>query len=189
MFLSDLPALPDSAAVERLLADEVDNRYFPELNSQHRYSKSDYPWLACYGCNLSFRREGEIYFDESFKGWGFEDTEFVARLKEHHGYTLRFEPSLFGLHLVYESETTVDYLPSSDEKISGMIRNLVHFKNRFPELDMIPSCALICYYEQDESGRWKRAANPTFNRSAISELLEKAERAFGNDTAHAVGAG
>ncbi|WP_067510250.1 glycosyltransferase family 2 protein [Actinoplanes sp. TFC3] len=57
-------------------------------------------WHHLYSCNASVRREHLLSvggFDESFRGWGFEDTELGYRLHQH-GLAFAYNPAALVYH-------------------------------------------------------------------------------------------
>lgn len=94
-----------------------------------RHEESQLIWLACFGSNLSFRRdviEKIGGYDESFKGWGLEDTEFAYRLYKS-GAKFIVDSTMNRYH--QEHPITADR--RLEEK-----RNMILFQQKHPVLEV-----------------------------------------------------
>jgi glycosyltransferase involved in cell wall biosynthesis len=174
VFLKDLA--PDTRladVVERGLADpQIHGRLFTDTAYQQRACEDKRPWIGCAGCNLSFVRLEQILLDESFVGWGAEDTEFACRLHVRHKYKMTFDPSIWGLHL--EDEHQADYTPirpRTPEAIGSYLANLAHFMRLYPKVDMPELRSVLAYFSFDPATRrWSRAPEPDFHPENIKRL-------------------
>jgi glycosyltransferase involved in cell wall biosynthesis len=176
LFLGDLPeGSRNDLVVESLLLEDVDlSSLYSEIWFQQQYADSAQPWAACWGCNFSFARDGcVVLFDEEFIGWGAEDQEFACRLHELYHYNLQFVPSLFGFHLDQGTRNASRLVRTrSQAEITSFIRNLLHFCNLYPMLDMVPACIGIGHFELDpDLDIWRPARRPRSESSHIRLLL------------------
>lgn len=81
------------------------------------------------GCNMSFYKEDAIacgMFDESFVGWGIEDSDFVARFLINGGFFRRLKFKGLAYHL-YHEENSRDRAQTNKELYLTMIN---HFRNQ-----------------------------------------------------------
>lgn len=180
LFLGDWPpSVPAESVVDSLLSTGADiSSLYSEMWFQKKYANSLYSWLGCMGCNFSFIRDVDtILFDETFVGWGGEDQEFACRLHVHHGYDLTFVPSIFGLHLDKGSRANFRSVrPTAHVEIVQYLRNIVHFCQQYPQLDMFPIWEGLGLFEFDLTlHTWTVAKNPNFEREHIDALLSIAK--------------
>jgi glycosyltransferase involved in cell wall biosynthesis len=134
MNLKDIVPLLDEKELKnpsRLKAFSVADRYSHNLLKQleGRYQESRLTWLACFGSNLSFKRDiiNKIGgYDESFKGWGLEDTEFAYRLHKA-GAKFIVDPTLNRYH--QEHPIITDTL--LEEK-----KNMILFQQKHPDIEV-----------------------------------------------------
>jgi glycosyltransferase involved in cell wall biosynthesis len=151
-------------------------KLYSDFDYQQRFANTQYAWLGCFGCNLSFVREAEVFFDEQFLGWGSEDQEFACRLYLRHGYQLLFRPMIYGFH--FEPGGIDDFCPvrpNTHPDIVQYLRNMLHFRDSYSELDMTLACVGAAYYVLNtETQLWERRHRPMFNRKYIHRMLETA---------------
>jgi glycosyltransferase involved in cell wall biosynthesis len=94
-----------------------------------RFEKSRLTWLACFGSNLSFQKtvvDKIGGYDENFKGWGLEDTEFAYRLYKS-GAKFVVDSTMNRYH--QEHPITADR--RLEEK-----RNLILFQQKHPVIEV-----------------------------------------------------
>lgn len=181
LFFGDLPeGSMNYPGIDSLLIEDVDvSSLYSEIWFQEQYANSAQPWAACWGCNFSFVRDGCLaLFDEKFVGWGVEDQEFACRLHELYHYNLRFEPSLFGFHLDQGKRSNFTPVRArSQPEITNYIRNLVHFCDLYPMLDVVPGCIGLGNFEFDpELDLWRSARQPRSEAGHIRLLLAAAQK-------------
>lgn len=106
--------------------------YDTRLKLLTRYGKqvSDliHPWFMTYTCNVSLTKElamAEV-FDEYYKAWGLEDSEWAYRL-HRRGCLFSFIENLTGTHLYHDRTMTL-------EKYLGWETNLSYTVKKHPEL-------------------------------------------------------
>jgi glycosyltransferase involved in cell wall biosynthesis len=156
---------------------------YSEVEFQQKYASTAHAWLGCLGCNFSLIRRDEIFFDERFCGWGAEDQEFACRLKSRYGYALDFRPSISGFHIDPGSRSGFcPVRPSVHEDIVHYLRNVLHFRNAYPDLDMMPACRGLAYFNFDrDRDVWEKLCTPRFDMH-IRKVLELAEVMFGTSS-------
>jgi glycosyltransferase involved in cell wall biosynthesis len=178
LFLGDLPSAAGvDETVRRWLAGAGPIQSLPtEYEFQRKCAGSRYAWLGCMGCNFSFTRGPETLFDEGFVGWGAEDQEFACRLQVRYGFRLQFEPGICGLHVDTGRRAEFSAIrPRDAEAIAGYVRNVVYFRQKYPDLDMIPACNGLGYFEPDPAtGGWRQARQARHDREHVRELVERA---------------
>ncbi len=91
-------------------------------------------WKFFYTSNLSLKRslllkEG---FDESFKGYGWEDIELGYRLVQRHGLKLFYEPEARATHYHLIPESALA------NKMQAIGRSAVRFSRLHPEAGVVP---------------------------------------------------
>jgi glycosyltransferase involved in cell wall biosynthesis len=72
----------------------------PEAHWQEQWVRTRSPWMAFIGGNFSVRKAPEVWFDEHFIGWGYEDLEFCFRLLSIDGYQLAYDRTIEPVHMV-----------------------------------------------------------------------------------------
>lgn len=116
------------------------------------------PWRACMACNMSARRDSAIYFDEAFRGWGFEDVELAYRLIHRHGYRLAISPpvSLYSIEIGQElTYSTVK--PRSSAEIEAFLTDLFRFERIHPEANLSSFFKLCRLFRRDRlTDQWIR---------------------------------
>lgn len=119
------------------------------------------PWVYVYSCNFSVRRgtTSELWFDESFHGWGMEDIELGYRLHRRAGMPIVAAPRARVLHV--EDVHPRDPFRCEERELppgyDTYVRNAVHFMDLHPEdrdlADWVKKD--IRWYVRDEAtGRW-----------------------------------
>jgi glycosyltransferase involved in cell wall biosynthesis len=179
LFLDDFPeGFSNDLANDPVILDAVDpSSFYSEAEAQEYYSKTPQPWAACWGCNFSFLRDGEmVLFDEEFVGWGAEDQEFACRLHDRFHYDMKFVPSIYGFHLEPGSRSAYTRVrPRSQTEFANYFRNLFYFCSLYPALDMVPACIGVGLLELDpENDVWRPASQPRFGRRHILSTLSTA---------------
>jgi len=121
----------DVKSSSRLRTFSVPEPYSYNLLEQleGRYENSRLTWLACFGSNLSFKKKviDKIGgYDETFQGWGLEDTEFAYRLYRS-GAQFVVDPTLSRYH--QEHPITADR--AQEEK-----RNMLLFQEKHPVIEV-----------------------------------------------------
>lgn len=180
LFLDDLPRGIDLASfVPRLLSSKSSmSALSSELHFQKEHADTPRPWFSCRGCNFSFLRDDQLYlFDESFNGWGGEDTEFACRLHSRHGYEITLEPDICGLHLEEGRRRFLGVRPKSHPQIVQFLRNMVYLNDSYPEFDMSPAFDGFGFFELDvASNHWRLASNPKFSHEHLHSVVTTAQR-------------
>jgi predicted glycosyltransferase involved in capsule biosynthesis len=79
------------------------NRFIPLLNIPLSLGRKAFPhrWQGAKTCNLAMWRQDFLAvngFDESFVGWGFEDSDLVIRLMRNH---ILCKSGKFGLSVMH----------------------------------------------------------------------------------------
>jgi glycosyltransferase involved in cell wall biosynthesis len=124
--------------------------------------RSDFPWTACWSCNLSIAPFSSVQFDEAFEGWGFEDLEFGLRLTYEHEYLLSHVRSIEVFHIeIGPRQPPPLRIPSGHEAIVQLLRNMLQVLSRYPHLRLTPIEASFRYFELDQhSCRWRHRETP-----------------------------
>jgi glycosyltransferase involved in cell wall biosynthesis len=176
LFLADVPpGLQVGAVIDSHLTVEsgASTLFSEEWLFQEKFAHSSNPWRACMGCNFSFSRDDvQILFDETFVGWGYEDIEFAYRLHELYGYCLQFAPSIFGLHLDHSSRSDFAiFRPTSHRDIGQLLRNVIHFYDLYPHLDVVVACEILGHFEYNPSTDiWSVAQQSDYARCNITSI-------------------
>ncbi|MBV1856565.1 glycosyltransferase family 2 protein [Catellatospora tritici] len=132
----DVTTDPLDAFTRTELGDEPDNyhavidEYGPGL-ADFRFG-----WALATTANLSVRRDAvkEVGgFDESFTGWGMEDTDLSYRL-HHAGVTFSVRPTAVNYHQVHPLADPNLMLAQRAQR-AQLLRNLDHFCRRHRALD------------------------------------------------------
>lgn len=119
------------------------------------------PWVYVYSCNFSVRRgtTSELWFEESFHGWGMEDIELGYRLNKRAGMPIVAAPRARVLHV--EDVQPRDPFRCEERELppgyDTYVRNAVHFMDLHPEDRDLADWVKrdIRWYVRDEaSGRW-----------------------------------
>ena len=161
LFLSKYPDLYVPQLLAESRYDEL-SRYgkFPSSIFQDARAAGGDPWLGIIGCNFSVWRSQSVFFDESFVGWGVEDTEYAIRLWNRHGYSIDVQTSIG----VYHLERTMPGLfdpcrPQTPKEIELYIKNIVRLTDLFPDLELEAIWReLLLFDYNSEDGRWLRAS-------------------------------
>jgi glycosyltransferase involved in cell wall biosynthesis len=179
IFDNEVPVdLAKEDLVRKFMVDSsLTTALYSDFAYQARYANTAYAWLGCLGCNFSFVREPSAFFDDKFLGWGSEDQEFACRLQVRHGYQLLFEPMICGFH--FEPGARAEFRcvrPNQPAAILQYLRNVSHFRNSYPEIDMTPACVGAAYYRLNRrSQRWERRRRPLFSKRYIEHVLRLLE--------------
>jgi predicted glycosyltransferase involved in capsule biosynthesis len=94
-----------------------------------KHPNSCLTWRLCLGSNHSFKRcllDKVGGYDEDFRGWGVEDTEFAYRLYKA-GAQFVINPKLFRYHQEH---------PISSKKKSEQSKNRMLLKQKHPDIDI-----------------------------------------------------
>ena len=160
---------------EKLINDEKKQRWqTAEEKKRIEFINSQNSWRVAFGCNISIKKNDEVYFDERFKGWGPEDLEFSHRLFHRFGYNFIYDPKI----IAYE----VDYL-------GGGVSNVFRNQSDMAIIDFLRNCFLfyeICPKQNIEDVFWGlRKLNlngntweviPPDNYKEMQELVEIARK-------------
>jgi glycosyltransferase involved in cell wall biosynthesis len=173
----------------------------PEAHWQEQWVRTRSPWMAFIGGNFSVRKAPEVWFDEHFIGWGYEDLEFCFRLLSIDGYQLAYDRTIEPVHMVIGGElpthnpfvrqqfrhskrTNRDILKSDiadtiaksepRDNVSHVVRNLLYFVNKYPDHDLRPALFLLNRCELDlSSDEWYTVKGCRASRTA-DEVLASA---------------
>ena len=113
-------------------------RYFKGINQ-----RIEAVWHLVFSHNMSVRRETVRKlggFDESFKGWGLEDTEFAYRMARN-GVEIKFLDNV-EVFSVYE-ESKID----NTERFREWSANLDRFIKKYPEAPVLLQEQFVSYYD------------------------------------------
>jgi hypothetical protein len=81
------------------------------------------PWAFCWSGNIGISRDtierSNLYFDESFNGWGGEDLEWAYRA-HLAGARIEFLPEAWGVHLPHERNVG-DQIASEQENFRRLL--------------------------------------------------------------------
>jgi glycosyltransferase involved in cell wall biosynthesis len=124
--------------ISPLFRKMLENSIDVDRKHQLDMSKTKDAWLSCIGFSLSIDRHPEVVFDEAFEGWGCEDRELALRLVKRHGFSVSFRDDIEVLHLEACStgRTPFSILPKTHSQIVAYMRNVVHFRELYPDLDL-----------------------------------------------------
>ena len=125
--------------------------------------KTSSKWMAMVSCNFSVPKTSDIWFDERFVGWGYEDTELAFRLICIHGYEVVYAPMTESLHLFIGGA-----IPSANplfinvrQNVSPVIRNLMYFLSLYPNHDLRPALFFFNRCELDRAtDQWYTLTEP-----------------------------
>ncbi len=122
----------------RIHLDPEGNAYKPEDTRQRllrhfgkKFEELNHPWFMAYTCNVSLKRNLAITnkFDEAFRVWGLEDSEWAYRLfKKGAIFTFAFETE--GKHMYHDRSLSM-------EKFIGWQKNLDIFLSKHPEMSKL----------------------------------------------------
>ena len=129
--------LRGDAAVNQAVRDEQEEAY---RNSRFIVKRGK-PWRLVMGTNLSIERREDVYLDEEFTGWGIEDLELGYRLVEKQGFEMIYVRDL----ICYQLQAAVNNpaAKGSHESIVGTMRNVVHFIEKWPEMQAYKSHSML----------------------------------------------
>ena len=131
-----------------------------ELKSRRHISKHGKNWRLITSTNLSVENRPEVYLDETFVGWGLEDTEFGYRLVEKQGFEVINARDLVCYDLQAAPNNPEDN--DSHNSIVGTMRNIVHFAEKWPELREIINHSMLRKMRLDtETDLWSMLSEPT----------------------------
>lgn len=103
---------------------------------QIEWSLSDKPWKACFTCHLSILWSLEVYFDETFIGWGVDDWEMACRLYTKYNYLSIYRDEL----IAYQYQIPeLNFHPAKRDRhdeIIGWLRNVTYFVDKYPDLNL-----------------------------------------------------
>ncbi len=141
---------------EEILAGERDDR-IADLKGAAVADQSD-PWIYVYSCNFSVTLGGpELVFDDSFHGWGIEDTELGYRL-HRAGYAIVDEPHARVLHV--EDPAPRDPFRCEERALpptyDSYVHNAVRFMDKYPDDEALARWVRgdLRWYVVDERGRF-----------------------------------
>ena len=116
------------------------------------------PWVYVYSCNFSVRRGvPDLWFGESFHGWGMEDIELGYRLYKR-GMPIVAAPRARVLHV--EDPAPRDPFRCEERSISPRydtyVRNAVHFMDLHPDDPDVEAWVRsdIRWFVKDLEGHW-----------------------------------
>ena len=125
-------------------------------------------------CNMSIGRGDEVYFDESFQGWGSEDVEFAYRMsrREHRQIILDAECIVHSLEdsAIQEYDTI---RPRTHHEIAACLHDLFTFFETYQAEELRSTLAICKHFEMGSSGEWLRTtAEERQGRSADLAIAE-----------------
>lgn len=147
-------------------------QYFSYNASAYRY-----PWLVIFGCNMAMHRKWlEKFggFDETFKGWGVEDSEMCYRL-HREGIKSVINSKLEVLHQYHGNHRVVD-----ESKYPQIERNIHYLYEKYPDLE-IPRDELCDLFEEkakihlglDEAGGLKRHVIEFKDKALLQDVKDR----------------
>jgi glycosyltransferase involved in cell wall biosynthesis len=168
--LSELAALAknDLSALFELL-ERVS--FDVDREEQQTVSLSKATWMACVGFSFSIDNSPDVYFDETFVGWGPEDREFALRMAKRHNYTVWFRDDIEVFHLENCStgRPALSLLPKSPSSILSYLRNMIYFRALYPNEDLsVLMTALMAYRLSPTQEYWELASGTTTDPGGIS---------------------
>jgi GT2 family glycosyltransferase len=113
----------------------LENRHVVFSNSSYNANALKTPWLFVYSCNMAVLRKNIVKiggFDESYKGWGYEDIDLGYRLYKN-GVKIVINHKLEAIHQ-YHGETALFFSWSID-KSKQLKSNRGDFFERFKEIE------------------------------------------------------
>lgn len=135
-----LDKMPIEKALEHLESDYPTEELFEkkEKNEQDvrlKWLNSENSWRAGFACNLSVRKNEEIYFDENYIGWGNYDQEFTLRLMSEFGYSIKYDSGIHAFHLETGGSFANIYRTRKHKDIVNYLRNTCYFFDKYPGLN------------------------------------------------------
>jgi len=127
-----------------------------DSRGQASYVGTAWPWLSCISCNFSFDKSTDVWFDEEFVGWGFEDDDFAYRLYAHHGYRVTFAPEAWGLHIESSQPPSSPVRPRTSKEIDLFVRNLRRLVKKHGVAALEPALSCVGQYDFDEESDEER---------------------------------
>jgi glycosyltransferase involved in cell wall biosynthesis len=138
------------------------------------------PWFFVYSCNFSVPNEpGLVWFDESFEGWGMEDTELGYRLVRH-GFEVVVRSAARVLHV--EDPVPRDPFRAMERGLQpqydSYVRNMVQFLDKYPDDDdlraqLVPE---LRWYTWD-GGHWVKNGHENDAQAVMQSVRDqRAER-------------
>jgi glycosyltransferase involved in cell wall biosynthesis len=171
-----ISADPVTTILDLMNKPDVLSELYTELPDQLRYLNTGWPWMACIGCNMSLWRNADIYFDERFLGWGFEDDDFAFRLYRDLGYKVACEPGILGLHLEKRDVRKTAVRPTTAKEIGLLVANLVYFEGKHGRRSVYPALRCIGAYCLDTvEDKWRLATRGCFDEAHIEAQLNLAK--------------
>lgn len=121
--------------------------YFSEIEIKNKMKN----WQRAWTFNISFNKSSYTLFDENFKGWGLEDTDFSYNLIKNHNYKLIEikEPLVTHIHIPLTNQSN----PFRTRKAIDMlnfIENAIYFYEKYKDEEIlatfntIPDFAEFC---------------------------------------------
>ena len=139
---------------------EIYNKYGIDLDGFH------IGWALCTTGNLAIHRPPQdlgVGFDEQFKGWGMEDTDFAMQLVGH-GYRVVYTPLAINFHQIHPRGSTEEH---------ELTRNLRYFCSKNVGVkeegdEIAPGANVMALYHRFFQGDY----NLTVLNEIISELAD-----------------
>lgn len=131
------------------------------------------PWIFVYSCNFSVTLGGpQLFFDDSFSGWGLEDTELGYRL-HHVGYRIVEEPWAQVLHV--DDDAPRDPFRCEARELqpnyNTYVQNAVRFMDKHPGDRMLARFIRqdLRWYVLDAEGSWVKNGHENDVELVIAE--------------------
>lgn len=105
----------------------------PDMNIDYRFENNDtvLPWSYCWTAFVIVSRsqliEKDLFFDESFTGWGAEDIEWAYRVQKAN-INIEFNRDLWAIHLPHRRNSGKNYKQNQN--------NYYLFLKKFSELEV-----------------------------------------------------
>jgi hypothetical protein len=129
----------------------------PDNQPQKKWLNTEWPWMACLGCNMSIPALGHTLFDEHFQAWGGEDRDFALRQTVEGGLAVNYLPTTAVLHLELADQSILESVNciGGPTDVVGWLRNRLILREKFPRDVIYPCMKMIRHCQLDlESDRW-----------------------------------
>jgi hypothetical protein len=146
------------------------DRLSSDYQGQAQFEKTQWRWMSCISCNLSFTNQENILFDEQYVGWGFEDDDFAYRLCVDHRYDVQLRPEIWALHLVL-GDIRSPLRPRTHDEISAFLHNMMRFMQHRLESDVWPALQCVGAFDFDREARTWRRTRGDYTEANVRRVL------------------
>ncbi|MFH1896149.1 MAG: glycosyltransferase, partial [bacterium] len=162
---------------DSLVDDKSQRREEIERQRRKAWFVSRYPWRVCLSSNVSVEWSPEVYFDESFIGWGPEDWEFSHRLCVEHNYSPVYRDDITAYHLETPGAVGNVFRTGAHEEIVRYMQTTFYFFSKCSDLPLDEVFFGFPRFVLDPAtNMWRVMPRPSPDSYDLEKVVERAKR-------------